>query len=100
MPTETVTVHPSGLSLVTSAQAWYLREKMNWKWQEIRAEVLNVQRKVPSFKAVRNAVDRVRRAGKRGLPQTAYANCGRQRALIDAQERAVLEQGGLACIKF
>ena len=38
--------------------------KMHWKWQEIRAEVLNVQRKVPSFKAVRNAVDRVRRAGK------------------------------------
>jgi len=37
---------------------------MHWKWQEIRAEVLNVQRKVPSFKAVRNAVDRVRRAGK------------------------------------
>ena len=26
MPTETVTVHPSGLSLVTSAQAWCLRE--------------------------------------------------------------------------
>ena len=90
MPTETVTLHPTGLSLTTSAQAWYLRDKMHWKWHEIRAEVRNVQRKVPSFKAVRNAVERVRRAGKRGLPQTAYGNCGRQRALTDAQERAVV----------
>ena len=43
MPTETVTVHPSGLSLAASAQAWYLRDKQQWKWKEIRAEVRNVQ---------------------------------------------------------
>ena len=58
MPTETVTVHPSGLSLAASAQAWYLRDKQQWKWKDIRAEVRNVQREVPSFKAVRNAVAR------------------------------------------
>ena len=43
MPTETVTVHPSGLSLAASAQAWYLRNKQQWNWKEIRAEVRNVQ---------------------------------------------------------
>ena len=90
MPTETVTVHPSGLSLAASAQAWYLRDKQQWKWKDIRAEVRNVQRKVPSFKAVRNAVARVRSAGKRGLPKTAYANCGRKRALTDVKESAVV----------
>ena len=90
MPTETVTLHPSGLSLAASAQAWYLREKQQWKWKDIRMEVRNVQRQVPSFKAVRNAVDRIRRAGKDGLPKTAYSNCGRQRALADADERAIV----------
>ena len=89
MPTETVTLHPTGLSLTTSAQAWYPRDKLQWKWHEIRAEVRNVQRKVPSFKAVRSAVERVRRARQRGLPQTAYANCGRQRALTVGQVRSV-----------
>ena len=51
MPTETVTLHPTGLSLTTSAQAWYPRDKKQWKWHEIRAEVRNLQRKVPGFKA-------------------------------------------------
>ena len=64
MPTETVTVHPSGLSLVTSAQAWYLRDKQQWKWKDIRAEVRNVQRKVPSFQAVRNAVGHAEAVGE------------------------------------
>ena len=90
MPTETVTVHPSGQSLAASAQAWYLRDKQQWKWKDIRAELRNVLRKVPSFKPVRNAVARVRSAGKRGLPKTAYANCGRKRALTDVTERAVV----------
>ena len=74
MPSETVTLHPSGLSLAASVQAWYLREKQQWKWKDIRTEVRNIQRQVPSFKAVRNAVDRVRRAGKNCLPKTACGN--------------------------
>ena len=78
MPTETVTVHPSSLSLAASALAWYLWDKQQWKWKDIRAEVRNVQRKVPSFKAVRHAVERVRSSGKRGLPETAYANCSKR----------------------
>ena len=65
MPTETVTLHPSSLSLTASAQAWYLREKEQWKWTDIRNEVRNIQRQAPSFKAIRNGVERVRRAGKR-----------------------------------
>ena len=88
MPTETVTLHPSSLSLTASAQAWYLREKEQWKWKDIRKEVRNIQRQVPSFKAIRNGVERVRRAGKRGLPKTAYGNCGRKKALTDVEERA------------
>ena len=84
MPTETVTLHPSGLSLAASAQAWYLREKQQWKWKDIRAAVRNIQQQVPSFKAVRNGVDRMRRAGKTGVPRPAYGNCGRKRALTDA----------------
>ena len=90
MPTETVTLHPSSLSLTASAQAWYLREKEQWKWTDIRNEVRNIQRQVPSFKAIRNGVERVRRAGKRGLPQTAYGNCGRKKALTDVEERAIV----------
>ena len=43
-----------------------------------------------SFKAVRNAEERVRSAGKRGLPETAYATCGRKRDLTDVQGRAVV----------
>ena len=90
MPTETVTLHPSSLSLTASAQAWYLREKEQWKWTDIRNEVRNIQRQVPSFKAIRNGVERARRAGKRGLPQTAYGNCGRKKALTDVEERAIV----------
>ena len=90
MPTETVTLHPSSLSLTASAQAWYLREKEQWKWTDIRNEVRNIQRQVPSFNAIRHGVERVRRAGKRGLPQTAYGNCGRKKALTDVEERAIV----------
>ena len=89
MPTETVTLHPSGLSLAASAQAWYLREKQQWKWNDIQQEVRNIRREVPSLKAIRNGVERVRQAGNKGHPTTAYSNCGRQRALTDVEERAI-----------
>ena len=51
MPTETVTLHPSGLSLAASAQAWYLREKQQWKWKDIQKEVRNIRREVRFFLA-------------------------------------------------
>ena len=90
MPSETVTLHPSGLSLAACAQAWFLGDKQQWKWKDIRKEVRNIRRQVPSFKAIRNGVERVRQAGKRGLPTTAYSNCGRQRALSDDEERSIV----------
>ena len=50
----------------------------------------NVKGGVPSFKALRNGVERIRQAGNRGVPQTAYANCGRKRALADVQEHPIV----------
>ena len=75
----TVTVHPKGLGPKEAAKAWYMRTKQRMKWGDIRKKVKTLQGRPPdSEHAVMNAVQRMVEAGRTGLAETHYANCGRR----------------------
>ena len=61
------------------------------KWIDIQKRVKNVQGKKPqSEHCVKNAVQRVTAAGKKGVAKTNYKNCGRNKALTTEQTKQVV----------
>ena len=85
----TVTLHPNGLNPFQSAKAWFLRKKTKLPWKDIRQQVRTVNGKVPSQRAVENAVHSVT-SRKQGIPQMNYANCGRTSILTQEQQRHIV----------
>jgi hypothetical protein len=119
MPTETVTVHPSGQSLAARAQAWYLRDKQQWKWKDIRAEVRNVQPYSqpaedggPSFlekliAGMPKRLEKCKANGRRALgpPRANACMCMWRQHLVPGPQRARRQQSrpqspSTGCIKF
>ena len=89
-------MHPQGLAPQEAAKAWYMRVKAKYTWPRVQAECKTIQGKPARDKAVRDAVARVRKAGKRQVPKGRYANCGRcwgsdgeKYKLLPAQQKAV-----------
>ena len=61
------------------------------KWIDIQKRVKNVQGKKPqSEHCVKNAVQRVTAAGKKGVAKTNYKNCGRNKALTPEEAKKVV----------
>ena len=61
------------------------------KWIDIQKRVKNVQGKTPqSEHCVKNAVQRVTAAGKKGVAKTNYKNCGRNKALTPEEAKKVV----------
>ena len=88
----TVTVHPQGLGPQEAAKAWYFRVKEKMKWNDIKKKVKNLQGKTPkSEHCVKNAVQRVTAAGKKGVAKTNYKNCGRKKALTPEEAKKVVD---------
>ena len=73
-----ISVHPRSLGPDAAAKAWFLRKKQNYTLSSIRDAVKNLANKRPSEKAVRNAVARMQRTPRGGIPKCKYANCGRR----------------------
>ena len=87
-----VFVHPQGLGPTEAAKAWYMRVVEKMKWTDIQKKVKNVQGKTPqSEHCVKNAVQRVTAAGKKGVAKTNYKNCGRKRALTPDESKQVVD---------
>ena len=87
-----VSVHPQGLGPTEAAKAWYMRMVQKMRWNKIQQQVKNVSGKTPdSDKCVRNAVQRVTAAGKKGVAKTNYKNCGRKKALTPEQRQQVVD---------
>ena len=82
-----VSLHPRSLHPSEAARAHYMRYEEFATWEDIAAEVVNLQGKTPSLKAVRCAVARVQALKKGVIPQLKYENFGRQEALTKDQER-------------
>ena len=85
-----VTMHPTGLPPAEAAKAWFLRTQEKQPWSTVRKMTRNAGGKAPSIKACRGAVGRMRACNGKGVPGTAYANCGRKPLLSAAEERAVV----------
>ena len=86
-----VVVHPQGLGPIEAAKAWYMRKVEKMKWTDIQKKVKNVQGKIPqSEHCVKNAVQRVTAAGKKGVAKTNYKNCGRKAALTPEETKQVV----------
>ena len=59
-----------------------MRKVQKMKWNQILSKVKNVSGNTPqSEHCVKNAVQRVTAAGKKGVAKTNYKNCGRKQAL-------------------
>ena len=86
-----VVVHPQGLGPIEAARAWYMRKVEKMRWTDIQKKVKNVQGKTPkSEHCVKNAVQRVTAAGKKGIAKTNYKNCGRNKALTPEETKKVV----------
>ena len=87
-----MTVHPQGLGPQEAAKAWYFRVKEKMKWNDIKKKVKNLQGKTPkSEHCVKNAMQRVTAAGKKGVAKTNYKNCGRKKALTPEEAKKVVD---------
>ena len=59
-----------------------MRVAQKMRWNKILLKVKNVSGNTPqSEHCVKNAVQRVTAAGKKGVAKTNYKNCGRKKAL-------------------
>ena len=62
------------------------------KWKDIQSKVKNIQGTMPkSEHCVKNAVQRVKASGKKGVAMTNYKNCGRKRKLTPAEEKKFVQ---------
>ena len=62
------------------------------KWHQIQKKVKNVQGKTPqSEHCIKNAVQRVTAAGKKGVIKTNYKNCGRTKAMTPEENKKVVD---------
>ena len=86
-----VSLHPRSLHPSEAARAHYMRFEELATWEHIADEVVNLQGKSPSLKAVRSAVARVQNLKKGVIPQLRYKNCGRHKVLTKEQERQAAE---------
>lgn len=69
-----------------------MRKVQKMKWHQIRKKVRSVQGTMPqSEHCVKNAVQRVTAAGKKGVAKTNYKNCGRKKALTPEESKKVLD---------
>ena len=82
-----VSLHPQSLHPSEAARAHYMRYEEFATWEDIAAEVVNLQAKTPSLKAVRCAVAHAQALKKGVVPQLKYKSCGRQKAPTKDQER-------------
>ena len=86
-----VVVHPQGLAPIEAAKAWHMRVVEKMKRTDIQKKVKNVKGKIPqSEHCVKNAVQRVTAAGKKGVAKTNYKNCGRKKALTPEETKQVV----------
>ena len=70
-------VHPQGLGPTEAAKAWYMRVVEKMRLTDIQKKVKNVQGKTPQREhCVKNAVQRVTAAGKKGVAKTNYRTVG------------------------
>ena len=61
-------------------------------WNKIQEKVKNVSGQKPqSEHCVKNAVQRVTTAGKKGVAKTNYKNCGRKKALTPEESKQVVD---------
>ena len=61
------------------------------KWKDIQSKVKNMAGQKPkSQHCVKNAVQRVRASGTKGVAMTNYKNCGRKRKLTPADGKNVV----------
>ena len=69
-----------------------MRVKLKRKWHEIQGMVRNMQGEHPkSEHCVKNAVQRVTAAGKKGIAKTRYENCGRKKKLTEDDTKKVCD---------
>ena len=69
-----------------------MRKVEKMKWNQIQKKVKNLKGKTPkSEHCVKNAVQRVTAAGKKGVAKTNYKNCGRKKVLTPDENKKVLD---------
>ena len=69
-----------------------MRVVQHAKWKDIRSKVKNMEGKTPkSEHCVKNAVQRAKASGRKGVAMTNYKNCGRKRKLSLQEEKNVVE---------
>ena len=69
-----------------------MRKVQKMKWNQILPKVKNVSGNTPqSEHCIKNAVQRVTAAGKKGVAKTNYKNCGRKKALTPEENKKVVD---------
>ena len=73
----TLNVPQRGLHPIEAARAWHLHNDDGMSFRDIRLEVVNMLKQVPSVKAVFTAVRSVDAVqGTKAMPQYGYSRCG------------------------